>query len=233
MPGEGPEDRDEERGKACLATLLVHRRLDEVRSGSGVYLLGLIDQLRAARFDVRIVMSPVAGFGSLPFSHPARIFRDKGCLLVWPSTIRLGPVFVSTSRDVWRRALNRGVALARWNLLGRRRSVRPTFQSSLGRTPGAAELDLLAAAAGEVELTMVVAEYSSLAPVLSRCPTKVRAVLLHDLFSFRTESFREAGLPPDHVAVSLETELGWLDEADSLSLRFGRRGGADGPAASR
>ena len=197
-----------------IFTLLVHRRLDETRCGSGVYLLGLIDRVRAAGFDLRIVMAPAAGFGSLPFSRPAQIFCEMGCRMIWPSAIRLGPVFVSTNWAVWKRFLHRSIELAVWALIRRRKTDRPAFQSSLGKAPTAADLELLVAAANEVASTMVIAEYSSLAPVLSRCRAEVRAALLHDVFSFRTDSFQEMGLPSDHAEVVIDTELAWLDAVD-------------------
>jgi hypothetical protein len=198
-----------------IATLLVQRRLDDVRSGSGVYLLGLIDRLLAAGFRVRIVVAPLAGFGSRPASRPSAAFGKRGCEIVWPGTLRIGNVFVSCGVAVWRRSLKLVLERLRW-AVGGRRGPRPSVPSSLGRMPRGPELERLLAAVNEVASVIVVAEYSSLAPVLSQCQTGARAVLLHDLFSCRAASFREVGLVPDHEPVSLAVELDWLSTADLL-----------------
>lgn len=208
--------RNENSGATVIsnATIILHRRLDDVRSGSGAYLLGLIDTIRSAGFSVRIVVAPVTGFGSVPFSRPAKVFAEKGCVLVWPGSIRIGSTYIATSCAVWSRALRRGAALAWWALFRRRSQPRPAFPSSLGRAPERSEQDRIVAAVNSEPSKIAVAEYSSLAPVLPKCRAQVRAVLLHDLFSFRARSFEAVGLPPDHAEVPLATELGWLRGAD-------------------
>ncbi|WP_428929744.1 glycosyltransferase [Marinibacterium sp. SX1] len=197
-----------------IATILVHRRLDDPESGSGVYLLGLIDQLARAGFEIRIILAPVTAFGSRPISRPAAIFRKKTHKILWPDSLRIGSWFVSTRAAVWKRAIRRGLALAHWRIL-RPRSPRPSFPSCLGSPLGPAEIAQLAGAANAGTSALVVAEYSSLAPVLAHCHQGKRAVLLHDLFSLRADSFASAGLAPDHTAVSFETEIGWLQNADT------------------
>ena len=86
--------------------------------------------------------------------------------------------------------------------------------SSLGFQQSKADQNLVVSAVNREASKIVVAEYSSMAPVLGRCRSEINAVLVHDVFAFRTESFREAGLPPDHADVPLETELSWLENAD-------------------
>lgn len=196
-----------------VATILVQRRLDDVVSGSGVYLFTLVDKLIAAGFDIRIVVAPVSGFGSRPVLRLPRRFAQNGIDVVWPQSVKIGSCFVSVRPEVWRRTVLRGSALAWW-WLSRRRRPRPAFENTLGKPLAEHELQPMTAAANAVRSAIVVSEYSALAPALAHCDTDLRAVLLHDVFALRAQSFRESGLRPDHVAVSLETEVGWLADAD-------------------
>lgn len=194
--------------------MLVRRRLDDVRSGSGVYLTALIDDLRATGFAVRLVLAPAAAFGSLPLSAPAATLRDRGCTIVWPGTLRLGSWHVALRRRVWGRAVRRAAALGLWVLRHNRRGPRPSLRSDLGRLLHDDDAAAMVAAANEGPSDLVIAEYSSLAPLLSTCRCDRRGVLLHDLFSVRAASFRAVGLPPDHHDVDAETETDWLRAAD-------------------
>lgn len=204
-----------------VATILLQRRLDDPDTGSAVYLLNLMERLVDCGFTIRIVVAPVAGFGSIPISRPADCFTGRSCEIVWPGSIRIGNLFISTRHHAWIRAAKRGLAQARWILRGRK-GPRPAFRSGIGGAPSDADIDRMTKVANRVRSTITVAEYSSLAPLLERCDTRVKAVLLHDLFSTRADSFRAAGLKPDHRDISLQTELKWLQSADlCLHASFG------------
>lgn len=196
------------------ATILVQRRLDDALSGSGVYLFALIDMLAACGYAVRIVCAPTAGFGSIPLSRPAAAFSERNCEIHWPRSLRIGQTYVALSGAVWLRAFRRGSRLLAWALLERHRKPRPRFTNTLGSPPAPADHRALARTENAAASTVTIAEYSSMGPVLSDCIGRTKAVLLHDVFSLRADSFREAELSPDHVSIPMATELGWLKEAD-------------------
>ncbi|UWQ21588.1 glycosyltransferase family 4 protein [Jannaschia sp. W003] len=191
----------------------MRRRLDDLRSGSGVYLCALIDALNGAGFRVRVVLAPISAFGSLAVSRPSATIAARGCEVVWPDTLRLGRLYVSMRSEVWLRMLRRARAQLGWLLRGRR-GPRPSRPSDVSEPPVPVDAAALAAEANAVASRLVVAEYSSLAPCLARCRADHRAVLLHDLMSRRSRSFRRAGLDPDHVDVPPDDEIGWLAPAD-------------------
>ncbi|ETX13177.1 hypothetical protein OCH239_12975 [Roseivivax halodurans JCM 10272] len=194
----------------------MQRRLDDADSGSAVYLLGLVDRLMTAGFAVNIVVSPAAGFGSIPVSRPACAIAQRACRIVWPGSLRIGSVYISLRWRPWQRAALRSLAHLVWVICGRTHLARPAMPSLIGYTPTDKDTAKMVDAANALGSTIAVSEYSALAPVLARVEAPVRAVLLHDLFALRAESFRKLGLAPDHRDVSLERELDWLGPADLL-----------------
>lgn len=182
--------------------VIVQRRLDDSYSGSAVYLLELVRALSAAGLSVAFLIAPRRGFGSRPWLRIDQAFLAESDRIVWPGAVRLGGLFVSTSLWVWRRGAYRVLRGFFTALLG----GSPNLRSPLGSEVGAREAAALTATLRARPADVLVAEYSSLAPVLERTPARVRAVLLHDLFSMRAAEFSTRGLAPDHAVVTLEAE---------------------------
>jgi hypothetical protein len=83
--------------------------------------------------------------------------------------------------------------------------------------PWESEARTLARAADAAPSALVVAEYSSLGPVLQYVNAGGRkAVFLHDLFSSRAEAFEAAGDRPDFQAITVEEEAARCRPADML-----------------
>lgn len=146
--------------------------------------------------------------------RPARDYALRGCEILVPRTLKLWNFRIATSPDVWMRALYRGWNLLRWAASGRKRGSRPEFPNTLGQPPKRQDRSLTIKAVNANPPLLLIAEYSSMAPILDACLADYRAVLLHDVFSLRAESFRRANLSPDHAPISLTTEASWLEAAD-------------------
>ena len=194
---DGPSQR-----RSGWASVLVRRRLDEHKSGSGAYLLEFLRCLRLAGYKIRIVCAPCEAFGSVPYLRIDPRFLDAVDEVVWPRTIRLADHYVSLCRKSWWRSARRAVRI----VIDRLIYGQKTKNNRLGRPVVVTEARDLAKAANALPSDLVVAEYSSLAPVLADIKAPRRAVLLHDLFSSRAKAFRDAGADPDHCEFSLEQE---------------------------
>ncbi|MEL6520623.1 MAG: glycosyltransferase family 4 protein, partial [Pseudomonadota bacterium] len=197
-----------------VVKVLIHRRLDDSLSGSAVYLLACLNCLEEAGFQVELVIAPVAGFGSKPFSIPSHAFKLTGRSIRWPGTIRVGRVYVSINPAVWVRAWKRVLNQIAWILKGRKEFEVPAIPSSLGKPPSPADQKAMIAEVNSSDCDVALAEYSSLAGLLGKCRAEKRAVLLHDLFSERGSSFVRAGLTPDHETITLEDECQRLEHVD-------------------
>ena len=195
------------------SSFLMHRRLAGLSSGSGRYFLEMCDCLQKSGHKVRIVLAPVTGFAAMPVCRVDPVLAERGITVDWPGTLRIGRTFISLRRKTWLELCQRLKAGLRkmFTHPTRQKSVYP---SKLGEELSAEEASELAAATNAVKNDVVVAEYSSLAPVLAQCEAKQRVVLLHDLFSCRAESFRDLGLDPDHYAPTREEEAQRLKAAD-------------------
>ena len=124
----------------------------------------------------------------------------------------MGRDFTALSVKPWWRGLKRVVEGLKRALLSAGEMTKNRLGSQL--TPG--ELKLLADTIDANPSDLVIAEYSSLAPVLGMIKPTKRAVLLHDLFSSRAAAFRDAGMAPDHCAIPLSREADLLGSADLL-----------------
>ncbi len=159
-------------------------------------------------------MAPVTSFGRIPFCRPDRILADRGITVEWPGTVRIGGICFSTRLAVWIKALRRaayqaGSLPSRW--FG---GVRQPYPSDLSKTLEPSEARTVQNVVNTCSNDIVVAEYSSLAPLLGGCEAQKRAVLMHDLFSSRAEAFQQAGRAPDHIPITLEQECDRLGQAD-------------------
>ncbi|MEM7507249.1 MAG: glycosyltransferase family 4 protein [Pseudomonadota bacterium] len=188
----------------------MRRRLDHAASGSGAYLLEFLRCLRAAGYRIRIVVAPEAGFGNRPFARIDPAYLQAVDCIDWVGTVRLGSLYLSYSP----RVLMRGFSRLLRGLLHALGGQAPSTASQLGEVPPDREMAQLARATGRQADILVVCEYSSLAPVLSRVDAHCRAVLLHDLFSMRAQAFLEAGAAPDHNPMTVEEEVAHLAHAD-------------------
>ncbi|MEL7283066.1 MAG: glycosyltransferase family 4 protein [Pseudomonadota bacterium] len=79
------------------------------------------------------------------------------------------------------------------------------------------EFKIVAKACNENASDIMIAEYSSLAPLFSEVtePT-VKSVLLHDLMAARTEEYKRLGKEPDFLPVTLQQEAEWMSDATLL-----------------
>lgn len=183
-------------------------------SGSGVHLLNLCDCLAECNYDTRIVLAPVTSFGQIPFCRPDTVLEDRGITVECSETLKLGSTLISLRKEVWLKSFRRityslGEKMSR--IFG---GARAAFPSDLGTSLRSAEANDMLCVVNAAHSDLVIAEYSSLAPLLGECETGRRAVLLHDLFSSRSVSFLNAGLKPDHLNMSLEEECARLKDAE-------------------
>lgn len=202
-----PQQRGGVRPKASV---LVRRRLDHAASGSGAYLLEFLRCLRAAGYDIRVVIAPAAGFGNRPFAQIDPAYLAAVDRVDWPGAVRLGPLYMSRSP----RVAMRGLARLLRGILHIFGGDQPSTASQLGEVPSQADLAHLVDAARREADTLVVCEYSSLGPALAQIDADCRAVLLHDLFSMRAQAFLDAGAVPDHNPMTIEEEATHLAHAD-------------------
>jgi hypothetical protein len=198
---------------ACTVTIMVARRLDAVTTGNDAYLMVLLRAVRAAGLSIRIVFAPTMSFSNRPWLrlHDAYWAAIDGH--AWPGAILIGRTFWSVSPRVWARLVLRVFK----EVLRRTGLDKSKPHSFLADVPWDSEARALAAAADATRSELVVAEYSSLGPVLERLQGDAsKAVFLHDLFSSRAEAFRNAGDKPDHETITIEEEAARCRPADTL-----------------
>lgn len=196
--------------EGAIATILVQRRLDDSACGSTVYFLEFLNRVREAELRTRLVIAPIRGFGSKPWVLMDDKVRAAADEIVWPRTLRLGAVFIALSPRVWARGAFRMLGAVKARLMNR---PRPAC-NMLGEALEADERRILTRAAMRQPSLCVIAEYSSLGPVLADIDAPCRAVLLHDLFSMRAQVFQEKGRAPDHAVITLDEEIARLAAAD-------------------
>ncbi len=192
--------------------LVSNRRLDDVRSGSGAYLVTFLKSAKQAGYKVRVIMAPDTAFGSKPWAKISDTVLAHATP-EWPGSARIGGTFVSTKPSVWIRFLKRlGTEAGNRLKLTKAKPV-----SLLSRIPSASEQAELARAIRVHAPSCVVVEYSSLAPLFAHLQDiPGRGVLMHDLFSSRAESFRAAGKLPDHGDMTLAEEAKRLASANLI-----------------
>ena len=167
--------------------IVSNRRLEDIHSGSAAYLAMCMRELYQAGYELHHVMAPRIAFGSRPWCVIAPSLR-KLAMFHWPQASQVGDVYISHSPEVWGRFLRRlGLEVARRLGFMRRRRIR----SLLSQTPSPREMADIVSALRSLSPDGVVVEYSSLGPVLSQVPEiPVRAVLFHDSFARRTQTFK-------------------------------------------
>ncbi|MFC7290035.1 glycosyltransferase family 4 protein [Hirschia litorea] len=198
-----------------LAVFVTNRRLDDMRSGSAVYLRTCMDAAIQAGYEARIVCIPETAIGNKVWCKVQSEFSDRAEIL-WPSTFKVGQTYVSTSPSVWGRFIWRlgvaGLSKLKMNLGGLTK-----VRSSLGVVPSISELQRTAKIVKDLKPEMVVVEYSSLGPLFSLLPdVKSKIVFHHDLFSHRAKTFKESGREPDHFELSFDEELARFKHANGF-----------------
>ncbi|MEO1495418.1 MAG: hypothetical protein AAFV19_25035 [Pseudomonadota bacterium] len=174
----------------------------------------LIDTLREAGFEIRLVFAPESAFGGLPIARVGHDFLKRTSQIIWPGTLCLGRMFLSLRLRVWARF---------WRRLGLeiRRLAGADFPDPIARASvplSQTEAQTLAAAIDAEAPDLVVAEYSALGPVLTKLQTPgvSKAILLHDLFSQRAQTMRANDKPVDFTELSLKEEAAMCAAADQL-----------------
>lgn len=191
--------------------LVSNRRLDDVRSGSGAYLVTFLKSARKAGFSVRLVMAPDTAFGSRPWAKIAPGVAQRTSP-EWPYTKRFRGNYVSLLPAVWLRFIRRLGVEAR-----RRLGLGGEVKSLLSQIPARGELRAIAKAVRLHDPACVVVEYSSLAPLFDHLSDiRGRGVLMHDLFSSRADSFRAAGKALDHGDMTVAEEAERLRAANLI-----------------
>ncbi len=197
-----------------VAVVAVRRRLESLHTGANVYLSVLIDTLREAGFEIRLVFAPESAFGGLPIARVGHDFLERTSQIIWPGTLCLGRMFLSLRLRVWARF---------WRRLGLEihRLAGADFPDAVARASvplSQTEAQTLAAAIDAEAPDLVVAEYSALGPVLAelQTPGVSKAILLHDLFSQRAQTMRANDKPVDFTELSLEAEAAWCAAADMM-----------------
>ena len=198
--------------KPCTLDIVVQRQLDTLSTGNGAYLETFLKTAKAAGFEVRVVFAPWRSFGNRPWSgfHPR--FDAVIDTVVWPSAVKLGSNFWSTSPRVWFRFVRRALKEA-----ARKLGLEPYVKSYLATPLDAGERKRVEAVVSADPADIVVAEYSALGPVLAALPNHVsRAALMHDLMSVRCQTFIDQGLEPDFEVMSLDEEADLVRDADLM-----------------
>jgi len=194
-------------------TIMVSRQLDSMTTGNDAYLMVLLRAAKAAGMSIRIAFAPTMSFSNRPWLRMHDAYWGVIDGYAWPGAILRGRTFWSLSPRVWGRFALRLVKEA----LKRAGLDKSKPHSFLADVPWESEARALAAAADASPSALVVAEYSSLGPVLDRLKTGARkAVFLHDLFSSRADAFKDAGGAPDHEMITVEEEAARCRPADML-----------------
>lgn len=198
-----------------VAVVAVRRSIKSLNDGANVYLLVLLDELRAAGFSVRLVFAPESTFGDRPFALTSKGLKERCDRIVWRKALHCGALTISLSPKIYGRFIKRIAREVRYRL---RRERTPAIPGRSSQRLPDAEARALAVLVDREAPRLVVAEYSALGDVLRhvRTPSVTRAVLLHDLFSQRVSVLRAHTRTPDVAEITLEEEVANCGAADLL-----------------
>ena len=199
-----------QKGKAVI---VVARRLDDMRSGSSQYLKTYLEVCHRVGLSTTVVFAPRRSFGNVAWAKIHPDILNLATDIRWGRTIRFRGRYVSTAGEVWWRCIKRIATEISRRL---RKTSDVPIPSLLGAPLDRKEADETIAQLSGLDPQVVTAEYSSIAPILSRCANARRVVLLHDLFSLRAQNFRAQGKTPDHVEISLNDEAARCQAADLI-----------------
>jgi hypothetical protein len=191
--------------------ILVQRQLEDMGSGNGAYLEMFLRQAKRAGLDTRVVFAPLNAFGNRPWSFVHDKLDELIDEVEWPASVKIGRYFISLSPRVWARFGKR-----LFNEVRIRLGYKLTIQSYLGRLLDASESSRMVAVCNASPSRYVIAEYSSMGPLLADVQKGTKGVLMHDLLSARAEQFRAHGVEPDFQVISRQTEAHWVNHAGLL-----------------
>lgn len=192
--------------------IVVQRQLESLKTGNNAYLKTFLQAAKRADLVVRVVFAPRRSFGNRPWASIHSGFDAVIDEVKWPGTVKIGSKYWSLSPRVWARFALRIVKEGM-----RRMGMDIGIHSYLGTPLEPREEAEVARACLNNPADIVIAEYSSLAPLLNRLMgIKTRGVLMHDLMSARAEQFEENDLEPNFLVITLEDELEWVRAANLL-----------------
>ncbi len=192
--------------------LVLQRQLESLTTGNSAYLLTFLQAARRADLHIRLVFAPWRSFGNRPWSaiHPG--FDHVVDEVIWPRAVRIGRTYWSVSPRIWARFGIRAIKEVLRHL-----GFNLHIHSYLGDPLDSAEEKLVAATCQADPAEILIAEYSSLAPLLGRLPGhRVRGVLMHDQMSARAAQFRLNDMKADFLEVSVADELEWVKSANLM-----------------
>lgn len=187
--------------------IVVQRQLDTMTTGNNAYLQTFLVAANNAGFSVRVVFAPWRSFGNRPWAsvHPQldKLISE----IAWPSSVRIGGRYWSTSPRIWWRFGSRALKEIACRL-GLDLQIPTYFSTPLQPNEQKKVTKLLNGDLADI----TVAEYSSLGPVLKDLPTDktVQAVLMHDVLSDRGPALRAGGFVPNFTEVAAEQEESWI-----------------------
>ncbi len=186
------------------------------RAGNAAYLSAFCRLLRSLNY--RVVLIFVRG-ASKAISRLESDYLSSVDEIVLRNTIRLGPWFVATAPRTWARAIKSALT----KLLGRISAASPSAASA-APTPNRSAWHLAPVDPSLVDWArrrlrsigadLVVANYFNAADVFEPDATYRKAILVHDVFALRLESYRKAGLPSDFDITHIERETLAFSHAD-------------------
>lgn len=192
--------------------LVLQRQIESVSTGNNAYLQTFLKAVRRADMHIRLIFAPWRSFGNRPWADVHESFDPLIDEIVWPRSFRVGRRYWSLSPKIWWRF---GKRLAKEVV--RRLGQDIQIHSFLGTPLDKSEEQIVVHQCTASQSDIVVAEYSSLGPILDALPDhKVRGVFMHDLMSARADEFRKKGLDTDFLEVTTAGELEWVKSANLM-----------------
>lgn len=181
------------------------------RAGNAAYLSAFCRVLRSLNYRVHLIFVRNASQTISRFEPDYLSSVDNVALR---NTIRLGHRFVATTHRLWLRAIK-----SRLSALRRRMSKgdeSPTQSQSPWLLPplDPSLVDWARKQIHAIGPDLVVANYFNAADVFEPNAEYRKAILVHDVFALRSESYLEAGLPNDFDITHLQREAQAFSHAD-------------------
>ena len=192
--------------------ILIQRQLESISTGNGAYLETFLRTAKKAGFRNRLVFAPRHSFGNRPWASIHPRLMEQIDEVSWPGARKIGHRYWTLSPLVWLR-----FAVRVQKALMRKVGLKPHVPSYLGRPLPKSEERAVAKAADRNPGDLVIAEYSSMGPVLNHLESGAKTgVLMHDLLSDRGKIWRDKGVRPDLYEATLEEEVNWCQSADLM-----------------
>lgn len=192
--------------------ILIQRQLESISTGNGAYLETFLRTAKKAGFSNRLVFAPRHSFGNRPWASIHPRLMDQVDEVSWPGARKIGHRYWTLSPLVWMRFTIRFLKAAL-----RKLGLNPHVPSYLGRPLPKSEEIAVAKAADRSPSDVVIAEYSSMGPVLEHLQSDAKTgVLMHDLLSDRGKIWRDKGVRPDLYEATLDEEVNWCRSADLM-----------------